>query len=65
MRPTRPSTLFYFAFLGMELNYLYLLASLLDGPIYTLIPTLLLYPLALLSKLVPRSTVPHRMRFSL
>jgi len=49
----------------MELSYLYLLASLLGGPVYTLILTLLLYPLALLSKLVPRSTVPHRMRFSL
>ena len=65
MRPTRLSTLFYFAFLGMELSYLYLLAALLGGPVYTLILTLLLYPLALLSKLVPRSTVPHRMRFSL
>ncbi|HUV56979.1 MAG TPA: DUF4129 domain-containing protein [Dehalococcoidales bacterium] len=65
MRPTRPSTLFYFAFLGMELSYLYLLTSLLAGPVYTLILTLLLYPLALLSKLVPRSAVPQRIRFSL
>lgn len=65
MRSTRPSTLFYFAFLGMEMSYLYLMASLLGGPVYTIILTLLLYPLALLSKLVPRSTVPHRMKFSL
>ncbi|MFC1971003.1 DUF4129 domain-containing protein [Chloroflexota bacterium] len=49
----------------MELSYLYLLASLLAGPVYTLILTLLLYPFALLSKLVPRSAVPHQMRFSL
>jgi hypothetical protein len=49
----------------MELSYLYLIASLLVGPVYTLILTLLLYPLALLSKLVPRSTVPHRIRFPL
>ncbi|MFC1593262.1 hypothetical protein ACFL4C_04540, partial [Candidatus Omnitrophota bacterium] len=65
MRLTRTSTLFYFAFMGMELSYLYLLVSLLGGPVYTLIFTLLLYPLALLSKLAPRSTVPHRMRFSM
>jgi hypothetical protein len=65
MKPTRLSTLFYLAFLGMELSYLYLLASLLGGPIYTLIPMLLLYPLALLSKLIPHSTLPHQLRFSL
>ncbi len=65
MRPTRPSTLFYFAFLGMELSYLYLLASLLGGPVYTLILMLLLYPLALLSKLIPHSTFPHRLRSGL
>jgi hypothetical protein len=65
MRPTRPSTLFYLAFLGMELSYLYLLVSLLSGPLYTLILILLLYPLALLSKLAPRSTIPQRTRFSL
>jgi len=49
----------------MEMSYLYLLASLLGGPVYTLILTLLLYPLALLSKLIPHSTFPHRLRFSL
>lgn len=65
MRPNQPSTLFYFAFLGMELSYLYLLASLLSRQAYILILILLLYPLALLSRLVPRSIVPHRMRFSL
>ncbi|MFC2001539.1 DUF4129 domain-containing protein [Chloroflexota bacterium] len=65
MRPIRPSILFYFAFLGMELSYLYLLVSLLGGPVYTLILSLLLYPLALLSKLAPRSTLPYQMRFSL
>jgi len=66
MGPTRPSTLFYLAFLGMELSYLYLLASLLGGPIYTLILMLLLYLLALFSKLaLPRSAFSHRLRFSL
>jgi len=49
----------------MELSYLYLLTSLLGGPVYTLILILLLYPLALLSKLIPHSTLPHRLRFSL
>ena len=65
MRPTRPSTLFYFAFLGMELSYLYLLASLLSIPAYILILMLLLYPLALFSKLIPHSTFPHRLRSGL
>jgi len=65
MRPTRPSILFYFTFLGMEVSYLFLLASLLSGPVYTLILTLLLYPLAFISKLAPRSTIPQRTRFSL
>ena len=65
MRPTRPSILFYFAFMGMELSYLYLLASLLSIPAYILILMLLLYPLALFSKLIPHSTFPHRLRSSL
>ena len=66
MKPTRLSTLFYFSFLGMELSYLYILASLLSGPIYTLILILLLYPLALLSDLaLTRSAFPHRLRFVL
>jgi len=65
MRPPRPSVLFYFAFLGMELSYLYLLASLLSGPVYTLILILLLYPLGLLVRLVPRSIMSQRMQFSL
>jgi hypothetical protein len=47
--------------MGMELSYLYLLASLLSGPAYILILTLLLYPLALLSNLIPHSTLPHRL----
>ncbi|MGB2853620.1 MAG: hypothetical protein WBC55_04125, partial [Dehalococcoidia bacterium] len=66
MRLTRLSVLFYFTFLGMELSYLYLLASLLSGPIYTVVLMLLLYPLALLLKLtLPRSAFPHRLRFTL
>jgi hypothetical protein len=66
MKPTRISTLFYFVFLGMELSYLYILASLLRGPTYALILMLLLYPLALFSKLVvPQSALPHRLRFTL
>jgi hypothetical protein len=61
-----PSRLFYFAFMGMELSYLYLLASLLGGPIYSLILSLLLYPLALLSKLaLPRAGFSHRLRFAI
>jgi hypothetical protein len=66
MKPARLSTVFYFVFLGMELSYLYILASLLNGPTYILILTLLLYPLALFFKLVlPRSAFPHRLRFTL
>ena len=66
MKPARLSTLFYFVFLGMELSYLYILASLLSGPIYALILMLLLYPFALLSKLaLPRSAFSHRLRFTL
>ena len=66
MKPGRLSTLFYFAFLGMELSYLYILASLLSGPTYALILTLLLYPLALFSRLVmPRLAFPYRLRLAL
>jgi hypothetical protein len=66
MKPARLSTLFYFAFLGMELSYLYILASLLSGPTYALILTLLLYPLALFSRLVmPRIAFPHWLRLTL
>ncbi len=65
MRPTRLSTLFYLAFPGMELSYLYLMASLLGGPAHILILMLLLYPLALLSKLTTHSIFPHRLRFGL
>jgi len=66
MRPNRPSVLFYFVFMGMELSYLYLLASLLGGPIYSLILSLLLYPLALLSKIaLTRAAFSHRLRFAL
>jgi hypothetical protein len=66
MKPARLSTLFYFVFLGMELTYLYILASLLSAPTYALILILLLYPLALFSKLVlSRSAFPHRLRFTL
>jgi hypothetical protein len=66
MRPIRPSILFYLTFMGMELSYLYLLASLLDGPVYSLILSLLLYPLALLSKFaLPRAASSHRLRFAL
>ncbi len=65
MRPSRPSTMFYFAFQGMELSYLYIMVSLLSGPIYALILMLLLYPLAFLSKLIPHSTFPHRLRSGL
>jgi len=66
MKPARPSMLFYFGFLGMELSYLYILASLLDGPTYALILMLLLYPFAFFSNLaLPRSTFSHRLRVAL
>lgn len=62
MRPARLSTLFWFVLLGMELSYLYLLVSLLRAPIYALVLILLLYPLALLSKLaLPRPALSHRL----
>jgi hypothetical protein len=64
VKPARLSKLFYFGFVGMELSYLYILASLLGGPIYALILMLLLYPLGLISRLVqPQPTLPHRARF--
>jgi hypothetical protein len=66
MKLARLSTLFHFALLGMELSYLYLLASLLSGHSYALVLTLLLYPLALFSRLViPRITIPYRLRLTL
>ena len=66
MKPARLSTLFYFVLLGMELSYLYILASLLSGPTYALILILLLYPFALFSRLVmPRIAFPHRLRLTL
>ncbi len=66
MKPARLSTLFYLSLLGMELSYLYILASLLSGPIYTLILMLLLYPLALLSKLaLPRAVFSRRLKLTL
>lgn len=66
MKHARLSALFYFVFLGVELSYLYILASLLSGPTYAPILILLLYPLGLFSKLVlPRSAFPHWLRFTL
>jgi hypothetical protein len=66
MKPARLSTLFYFVLLGMEMSYLYILASLLSGPAYALILILLLYPLALFSRLVmPRIAFPYRLRLTL
>jgi len=63
MKPARLSALFYFVVLGMELSYLYILGSLLRGPTYALILTLLLYPLALFSRIVmSRIAFPHRLR---
>jgi hypothetical protein len=50
----------------MELSYLYILASLMSGPIYSLILMLLLYPLALFSKLVlPRAAFSQRLKLTL
>jgi hypothetical protein len=66
MKPAPPSTLFYLGFLGMELSYLYIVASLLSGPAYALIAMLLLYPLAFLSRVTPRrSEFSHRLRLAL
>jgi hypothetical protein len=66
MSRNRPSTLFYLALMGMELTYLYLLGSLLGGPAYILTLSLLLYPVALISKIVLfRLVVSHRLRFGL
>ncbi|MFW6112347.1 MAG: DUF4129 domain-containing protein [Chloroflexota bacterium] len=66
MKSNRPSTLFYIAFMGTEMTYLYLLACLLGGDIYLLILMLFLYPFAFLSKLVViRPSFSHRLRFAL
>jgi len=66
MRLTRLSVLFYLSFVGMELSYLYLLGSLLGGPIYALVVMLLPYPLALFSRLtLPRLALPSRLRLTL
>jgi hypothetical protein len=66
MKPARISTLFYLGLLGMELSYLYILASLLNGPAYTVILVLLPYPIALLGKLVlPRAAFSRRLRLTL
>ena len=66
MKQNRLSTLFYAGFTVMELSYLYILASLLDGPVYSFILMLLLYPFALLSKLaLPRSVFSRRLIFTL
>jgi hypothetical protein len=66
MKPARLSTLFYLGLMGMELSYLYILASLLSGPIYSLIITLLLYPLALFAKLIlPRAVFSRRLKLVL
>jgi Domain of unknown function (DUF4129) len=62
MKASRLLTLFYLALLGMELSYLYLLASLLSGPVYTIVLILLLYPFAFI---LTRSTLPPRLRFIL
>jgi hypothetical protein len=65
MSLARPSRLFFLAFMGMELSYLYLLASLLGGPAYTLVLTLLLYPSALLTRFMSQSNIAYRPRFVL
>ena len=66
MKKVQPFTLFRLALMGMELSYLYLLASLLGGPVYILILALLLYPLALLSNFaLNRSVVSHQLRFKI
>jgi hypothetical protein len=66
MKLARLSTLFHFALLGMELSYLYLLASLLSQSTYALALILLLYPLALFTRLfMPRIAFPHRLRLTL
>jgi hypothetical protein len=56
------SSLYYFGFIGMELSYLYVLASLFNGPAYIIVLILSLYPLALLFKLTSASHVSHRLR---
>jgi hypothetical protein len=52
--------------MGMELSYLYLLASLFDWPAYSLVMSLALYPLALLFKfVVTGSTFSRWLKFTL
>jgi hypothetical protein len=66
MKPARISTLFYLGLMAMELSYLYVLASLFSGPTYSLILMLLLYPLALFSKLVlPRAVFSRQLKLVL
>ena len=60
MRSFSLFTLFYFTFLGLELSYLYLPASLFNGPVHILVLMLSLYPLALIFKLFPLSTFLQR-----
>jgi len=66
VRLTRLSALFYLSFVGMELSYLYLLGSLMGGPIYALVVMLLPYPLALFSRVaLPRLALAQRLRLAL
>lgn len=66
MRRTRLSVLFYLSFVGMELSYLYLLGSLMGGPVYASVLMLLPYPLALFSRVtLPRLALPRRLRLTL
>jgi hypothetical protein len=58
----RTLLLLYIALAAMELSYLYLLGSLLDGPVYRLVLVLLLYPIALVMN---RWDLPYRLRFPL
>jgi hypothetical protein len=66
MRFTTPSRLFYLAFIVMELSYLYLIASLLGGPWYSLAVMLLLHPLAFFSRVIlPQAVLSRRLRITL
>jgi hypothetical protein len=58
----RTFLMLYLALSAMELSYLYLLGSLLDGPVYSLVLVLLLYPVALVMN---RWDLPYRLRFPL
>lgn len=51
MKASRLFTMFYVTLAVGELVYLYLMASLLGGPVYSIVLMLLLYPIALLSGL--------------